>query len=933
MRFNFSIRNRLIFILVCWMIVLACFGFFTRIKMNELAIATYEMNDGPLTVSNSAKEVIINILKIQRGVKDVLLSFDEGEIANELDMNNGYEKIVYDNLEIIKIHTRLDYTRQLEAKTRVLFLEWRELHKEMVELTYQNKRDEAIALTKTISSEIASKLEANLVTIDKLAVSKAGEYVALSEEIEKNLRDTMIYLLIGVAILFSLLFILIIKSIVGPIATLTTAMDNSTITGKLSEVALRGKDEISEIANYYNSLVNKLLNQFWIKDGQNYLNQELSGINNIEDLTQRSINFLARTLEAGKGVFYLYNKEGKELSLTASFAFTEREHILNKYKLGEGIIGQVALERMPILLKNINRKDSYISTGLVIETPTNIIAFPLIFENELYGVIELAFLEPLDEIKKELIKEASKIISINLYSAIQSQRISRLLEKAEAAEGEIRQKASELQITNGILEEQQKLLQQQTEELQQTNTELEEQQQLLQQQSEELQNSNTHMEEQQQVLQNQSSLLAIKNQELEKSKIELMSYSKQLESASKYKSEFLANMSHELRTPLNSIILLSRLLMKNNTDKYDEIELEKLEVIYNSGNELLRLINEILDLSKIEAGKMELNLTEFHTQDLFKELYQLFKGLAEEKNIDFYIEDSISTLLIGDYDKLSQILRNLISNAIKFTEKGSVKLMAGLDKNDRVKFTVIDTGIGITQDNLASIFEEFQQGDGSISRRFGGTGLGLSISKKLADLMKAEISVRSTIDEGSSFELCLNYSIEALNPEGTGISECAISAPETLEDLDIPSRKVKSNENLYLTSKTNMAYSLRLNGKRILIVDDDTRNVFVLASSLENYGAEIIDADNGEVALARLMEVPVDLVLIDIMMPVKDGCETIKEIRSNKKLKDIPIIAITAKSLKGDREKCIAAGADDYISKPVDYDTLIHLVKAWIEKR
>ncbi|MDF2532657.1 MAG: hypothetical protein K0Q65_2238, partial [Clostridia bacterium] len=890
--------------------------------------------------------------------------------------------------------------------------------------------------------------------------------------------------------------------------------------------------------------------------GQNSLNQEISASSDLKDLTQRCLGFIVKTLGIGKGALYIYNHDSKQLELHASYAYTEKERRFGSYALGEGIIGQAGLEKRPIYLENIRAYEGYISTGVMLEAPINLYTFPLIFEGSMHGVVELASYEPFDDMKREFLKEAGVIIAANVYSEIQNHKVKNLLEISQKAQMEASYNSSQLLKTNQMLEEQQLRLQQQSEELQQTNMQLEEHQVL--------------MEE-------QTKLLNIRNKQLESSRMELLKHSKELESANKYKSQFLANMSHELRTPLNSIILLSRLLMKNEKRDLSKSHLEKLDVIYNSGQELLRLINDILDLSKIEAGKMNLDNQEFGTKDFLKEVKKMFEGVAQEKNIKLICKDFVNSKIYGDYNKISQIIRNLLSNAIKFTNEGIVSLEIKPCENNDIHMVITDTGIGVSKDNINRIFEEFHQGDGSISRNYGGSGLGLSISKKLAEVMNGEIHVQSEEGKGSSFTLILRDAATSANNqqnvlgirvepiEGLALKEVAI-AMETdrtiliieddeifadyikkintsmgynsiiaatgrdglkyalsnpidaiLLDLNLPDitgmevlkelknthklrnipvhvlssknkdnapqkmgavgykekplqeeevagiiarmiqikekepkhllivednkiqcnaikellegigvaidtadtgeaakvkiqdgsydaiildLEMKSGEGLdickfmqmkknetpliiytgraltdeqekeigkyadsiivktvnsddrlldevtlflhklkkkprkphYLISRTNKQHALTLQEKKILIVDDDPRNIFVLASALEDFGAEILEAENGEAALKLLEQQKVDLVLIDIMMPVMDGYKVIETIRSSKTYGNIPIIAVTAKSLKDDREKCITAGANDYLSKPVEYDTLVRLVKAWISK-
>ena len=579
-----------------------------------------------------------------------------------------------------------------------------------------------------------------------------------------------------------------------------------------------------------------------------------------------------------------------------------------------------------------------------------------------------------------------------------------------------------------------------------------------------MQQTNAQLEEDQLQIEDQSKLINIKNEELQKSGEEILARSKEFEMANIYKSQFLANVSHELKTPLNSIILLSKLLIRNNKDTSVEDAQEKIKVIFNSGQHLLSLINDFLDLSKIEAGKIDFNYRYFNSREILKELSDLFNGTAMEKDIKFIFEDQFNDNIYGDKEKISQVVRNFLSNAFKFTEKGSVKLKIERDTqfNNNVVFSVMDTGIGIPKNNLERIFEEFHQGDGSISRKYGGTGLGLSISNKLCTLMNGKIKVNSELGMGSTFVLYLPQevsqqsitrqeaaavtmsnqqqnivtvkykeiknerhkklliiqddinliqSIKAIS-DGIGFAtltsnsgdeglkfikekeingillDLSLSYKEIIEllieinkakelknlgspviiytemeiskdqekeiklyadsiiikttnsyerlldELTLILHNVKNEEDYktIITSKINKDIALNLNNKKILIVDDDPRNIFALAAVLEDYGAEIIEAENGEVALEKLKDEVVDLILMDIMMPIMNGYEAIKRIRNTDKIKHIPIIATTAKSLKGDSEKCMEVGANDCIFKPIDYDVLITLVKAWINK-
>lgn len=777
---------------------------------------------------------------------------------------------------------------------------------------FRDKNQLAIEFNQDMNIALADSEDKNLNKIDSNSRQRATQLINQAKDIQSDLFRVLVVINIGMIVFLTILFILVIRSIVKSINMLQHTMNESAVSGVLLDAAIVGENEIAGIAKYYNILIQKLRNQFWLKDGQNSLNQEIAASSNLKDMTQKSLSYIVKILDIGKGALYIYNASNKRLELHASYAYTEKERRFGSYALGEGIIGQAGLDKRPIYMENIKEYEGYISTGVILEAPINIYTFPLIFEGNIQGVIELASFEAFDNMKCEFLKEAGSIIAANVYSEIQNQKVRSLLDISEKAQMEARYNSSQLLKTNQVLEEQQIRLQQQSEELQQTNVQLEKNQ--------------YQMEE-------QTKLLNIKNEQLECTRLELLKHSGELELANKYKSQFLANMSHELRTPLNSIILLSRLLMKNEKRDLNQNHVEKLDVIYNSGQELLRLINDILDLSKIEAGKMDVDNQEFKTKDLLKEVNQMFEDVAQEKEIKLVCKDLVNSKLYGDYNKISQIVRNLISNAIKFTHKGTVCFEIKPFEDNDIQIIIADTGIGVSKNNLDRIFEEFHQGDGSISRNYGGSGLGLSISNKLAEVMNGQIFVQSEEGKGSKFTLLLRNITSHPNmrqdkvggkmghDEDVAMGEAAIA----LSSMDNPIPH-------YLSSLSSKEHTLNLIGKKILIVDDDPRNIFVLASALEDFGAEILEAENGKVALELLEHQQVDLVLIDIMMPVMDGYQVIKTIRESKTCSNVAIIAITAKSLKDDAEKCIKAGANDYISKPIEYDILLRLVKTWISK-
>ena len=445
------------------------------------------------------------------------------------------------------------------------------------------------------------------------------------------------------------------------------------------------------------------------------------------------------------------------------------------------------------------------------------------------------------------------------------------------------------------------------------------------------------MEEKAALLQDQKGNIETTNREIELARIGLEEKAQQLARASAYKSEFLANMSHELRTPLNSLLLLARLLAENPEKNLTAKQIEFANTIYSAGSDLLALIDDILDLSKIEAGRTEVKPGEVAYDDIRAYVEQGFAPQAAEKGLKFSVEvapELVGKVMVTDGQRLQQILRNLLSNAVKFTDTGQVMLRIAPASPDLafdapalaaaqqvIAFTVTDTGIGIPEDKLSLVFEAFQQADGTTSRRFGGTGLGLSISRDLAGLIGGIITVASEPGRGSSFTL---YLPDVLVPEVTG----APTAVQTEQTVNVAPPMLRND---HRNERRNTPAANQLAGTTVLIIDDDVRNVFALTSALELHGMTVLYADNGEDGIRQLTEHPeVDIVLMDAMMPEKDGYETTRAIRRNHQNASLPIIFLTAKAMPGDRESALVAGGSDYITKPVDLDELLDLMARWI---
>jgi signal transduction histidine kinase/ActR/RegA family two-component response regulator len=470
-------------------------------------------------------------------------------------------------------------------------------------------------------------------------------------------------------------------------------------------------------------------------------------------------------------------------------------------------------------------------------------------------------------------------------------------------------------------------------ESQRLTTQLQERSVELQRQQAELRRSNAELEDKAALLAKQNSAIEVQNRQIEQARQTLEERAQQLAISSRYKSDFLANMSHELRTPLNSLLVLAKLLTENQDGNLTSQQVDFARTIHDAGSDLLQLINDILDLSKVEAGKMDVNPAELELAALVDYVDATFRPMAEDKGLSFAIQVRPRTpdLVYVDEQRLEQILRNLLSNAVKFTAAGQVKLTISASAevefdgalrgvSEVVAFAVSDTGTGIPKHMLGTIFDAFSQADGTTSRRYGGTGLGLSISRDIARLLGGEIRATSRPGKGSTFTLYL--------PARHGPGAALAPRPPVLAAAAAKDRAAVGDAALAGADRDDALY-----GARILIVDDDARSVFALTGVFERYGAEVLYAENGRAGIESLeRNEDVSLVLMDVMMPELDGNATMRAIRRMPQFADLPIIALTAKAMKGDREKSIRAGASDYFPKPVETDHLLQLMRHWLRR-
>ncbi|MFF3071915.1 HAMP domain-containing protein [Kitasatospora sp. NPDC057904] len=796
---------------------------------------------------------------------------------------------------------------------------------------------------------------------------------------------------------------------VRAIAEVTSAVAAGDLT---RSITVDASGEVADLKDNINAMVESLRDTTLAYQGQDWLKTNLArfsaaiqGRRDVRAVADMITDELTALVGAQFGAFYLFEatEDDPELVLISAYGRSLTGLPEQRLRLGDSLVGQAARSRRIIAVDDLPPGYAVIGSGAGRADARSLVVLPITLEERLLGVLEFASVHPFTQVHRDFLEQFTENCGVNIGTLLANARTDELL-------GESRRLTVELQARSVELQEGQ-------EELRRSNTELEEKAALLAQRNRDIE---------------------AKNLEIEQARQELEERARQLSLSSMYKSEFLANMSHELRTPLNSLLILAQLLAQNAGGNLTPKQVEYAGVIHSAGTDLLQLINDILDLSKVEAGKMELTPEPFPVRELLEYVESTFKPLADQKGLafDVALDRSVPGEIVADQPRLRQVLRNLLSNAVKFTDSGRVELRikhvegpdvpAELGRTPAaVAFDVTDTGIGIDPAHLETIFGAFQQEDGTTSRRFGGTGLGLSISRELARLLGGTLSVTSAPGRGSRFTLCLPVTdprhesddpadrlILVVEPDPPGLltlltraavgslgaaetvaqvvsagdatglraaltapgPRCVVLdlarsgelAPTLLKELtdgtpvlgyagdgkgrhlgdttggvdlvhgldDLRDRVVQLLGGPRPAAQTPepsaAAADEALAGRTVLIVDDDVRNVFALAAALEQGGLNVLHAPDGDTGLDLLRAHPeTALVLMDVMMPGLDGYAAIAAIRADERFAHLPVVAVTAKAMPGDREKSFAAGADDHVTKPVDTSDLLDRIRQW----
>ncbi|QKV97926.1 HAMP domain-containing protein [Streptomyces sp. NA02950] len=690
---------------------------------------------------------------------------------------------------------------------------------------------------------------------------------------------------------------------VRAIAEVASSVAQGDLSGSIS---VEAQGEVAELKNNVNLMVANLREttraKDWLESNLARIASLMQGHRDLVEVADLILRELTPLVNAQFGAFFLSAAgavPGEDLELIAGYGTNQDNGPLPRTGTpGRGLVAQAALEKKRILITNVPPDYITINSGLGSALPASVVILPILYEDQLLGVIELASFSRFSEVHLAFIDQFVNTIGVSINTIIANARTESLLSESQRLTTELRQRSNELQRSNAELEE-------------------------------------------------KAALLA---------------------TASQYKSEFLANMSHELRTPLNSLLILARLLADNADGRLSSQEVQFATTIHRSGSDLLQLINDILDLSKIEAGRMDVRPKKLPLVKLLDYVNATFRPLAIDRGLSFEIAvgEDVPREMFSDEQRLQQILRNLLSNALKFTSSGGVTLRVERSPETDfeeetlraadavVSFSITDTGIGIPPEKLPVIFEAFQQSDGTTSRKYGGTGLGLSISREIAGMLGGRIVAESELGVGSCFTLYIPSHYTGVgpapdpsDPRATGSTVPAVlpapeePLPDTADHApsgvfgdvgELGSATPDGRDEAWPETTRLKEWQVGrpgrvLTGRSILIVDDDIRNVFALTHVLGRVGVSVKYAENGREGLEVLHRNPdVSLVLMDVMMPEMDGYETIRAIRSTPRLAELPIIALTAKAMPGDREKAIDSGANGYVPKPVDVDRLMSAI-------
>jgi CheY-like chemotaxis protein/CHASE3 domain sensor protein len=856
-------------------------GFFLTGSANELEV-----------FRNSSRELEQRIAELRQLVKDSPLQ--EGRLDTAASMASSWQHDVIEHgITPLKRLDPTDPAAQMERKR--------------IQATYLSQRTVSIDNLSGVLDRMAGE-ERHLLDLRNHQLDRTQ---ASTKAI--NAVSIVLGILLGIAVIR-----LTSKLVTRPLRRLTDQMTQLSHHNHDFEIhRLDRRDEVGEIARALQVFKQMSLDadaRSWIRSKVADISQVLLQATTHKDFAQWLTSEIVPLCNAGLGLFYSFDDARHRLDMLGSYGLRLSNRSADQYMPGEGLVGQCAVERKAIILDQVPANYLRIDSGSGEAVPSHVAILPLIYRETLIGVLEMAGFTPLTALQRQLLDELLPIVALaleNLNQAVHTQDL--LLQTQEQAD--------ELRLSELVMRQQKEVLHESNETLQAKTSELEEPSQRLiaseeeqRVQAEELRSSNEELRETTENLNRQKYVLEDLQQETAQKAAELAR-------ASQYKSEFLANMSHELRTPLNSLLILSRSLADNDTGNLDDEQIESARIIHDAGNSLLHLINDILDLSKVEAGKMELMIEEVSIAEIGKRLQRTFAHVASDKHLDFglSIDAGLPTDLLTDGGKVEQIANNLLSNAFKFTASGSVDVHIGRPRADMeipaalagqalLAITVSDTGIGIPPDKLERIFNAFEQVDASTSRQFGGTGLGLAISRRMAQLLGGDVVLRSEAGRGSQFTLLLPET-----PPAT--ARRAIEAETT---SGAPSRRVAPTT-LLPASIEDDRRSLQPGQITILVIEDDPAFVRILIDMIHRKGYRALAATDGASGLQLAREHHPSGILLDVSLPVMDGWTVLDRLKVDEATRSIPVHFV---SVSDTGRRGMERGAIGFLTKPVSRESI-----------
>jgi CheY-like chemotaxis protein/CHASE3 domain sensor protein len=677
-------------------------------------------------------------------------------------------------------------------------------------------------------------------------------------------------------------------------------------------LALFGRRELMNLSQTYSLAMAKQSDyadeqrrRAWLGGGQTLLAERLLGQPQVQELADRSLEFLAEYLNCVVAALYLRDAQTGDLTRVAGYGFSEDASLKEHFYRGEGLIGQAARGRRLVCLDDLPADYIKVASSLGEGQPVSVALVPLQSEDRVNGVVELAFMRVLEPREREFLEAIASNVGMALEAARYRQRLQEVLGQTQQLNEELQTQQEELRAANEELEQQARVLK--------------ESQAHLETQQAELEQTNEKLSEQAQTLADQRDELDQRNTTLGRIQAQLEERAEELQRASRYKSEFLANMSHELRTPLNSSLILAKLLAENGNGNLNDEQVKFAESIYSAGNDLLNLINDILDIAKVEAGKLEIRPERTPLASLLEGLRDVFVPLAGERSLSFEIEQQgeLPQVLFTDRQRAEQILRNLLSNAFKFTDRGGVTLSVSRQDDHYLAFAVRDTGIGIAADQQQAIFEAFRQADGTTNRRYGGTGLGLSISRDLAGLLGGSITVSSVPGEGSTFTLLLPERLV----EGAAPSQ-PIAAPLVVAEPPLPVAAVAAAPAMPRAPAPfadDREHLDERGGRRVLVVEDEVRFARILFDLAHELGYACLVATCADEGLELARQYRPDAILLDMRLPDGSGLGVLQRLKDDPQTRHIPVHVV---SVEDQSEAALHLGAVGYALKPTSRDQL-----------